>query len=129
MPVLAQLTTVVVDCADPVALAAFYRHATDWELTYSDQDFASLSAGSTGSGLAFVRVEGYQAPQWPEGSKHLHLDFAVADLEGAVEALLALGASRPEFQPGEGRWVVLTDPQGHPFCLVPAVTATAPTAN
>lgn len=125
MPVLEQLTTVVVDCVDPVALAAFYQHATGWQLTHSDKDFASLSAGSAGVGLAFVRVEGHRAPPWPDESAHLHLDFTVTDLERAVEALLALGASRPDFQPGEGQWVVLTDPQGHPFCLVPA----APTAN
>ncbi|GGV05858.1 glyoxalase [Streptomyces albospinus] len=123
MPVLEQLTTVVVDCADPVALAAFYQQATAWELTYSDKDFASLSTGTTGAGLAFVRVEGYQAPKWPEGSKHLHLDFTVTDLDRAVEELLALGASRPTFQPGEGQWVVLIDPQGHPLCLIPATTA------
>ncbi|MFE7465204.1 VOC family protein [Streptomyces sp. NPDC057499] len=123
MPVLEQLTTVVIDCADPVALAAFYQKATGWEITYSDEDFASLSADGAGPGLAFVRVEGYRTPQWPEGNKHLHLDFTVPDLDRAVEELLALGSSRPAFQPGEGQWVVLTDPQGHPFCLIPATTA------
>ncbi|MFG2912683.1 VOC family protein [Kitasatospora sp. NPDC048298] len=128
MPALEQLTTVVVDCADPVALADFYRKATGWELTHSDQDFCSLSAGSAGPGLAFVRVEGYRTPGWPEGSAHLHLDFTVPDLDRAVGELLALGASRPAFQPGEGQWVVLTDPEGGPFCLIPATTATTPTA-
>ncbi|MFE4592760.1 VOC family protein [Streptomyces laurentii] len=125
MSVLAQLTTVVVDCADPAALAAFYQKATGWELSYSDEDFASLDAGGTGAGagLAFVRVEGHQAQTWPEGNKHLHLDFTVSDLAGAVEELLALGASKPDFQPGEGQWVVLTDPQGNPFCLIPATAA------
>ncbi|MEV7233178.1 VOC family protein [Streptomyces sp. NPDC051020] len=122
MPVLEQLTTVVVDCADPVALAAFYQRVTGWELTYSDKDFASLSAGGTGAGLAFARVEGYQAPKWPEGSKHLHLDFTTSDPDRAVEELLALGATRPAFQPGDGQWVVLLDPHGHPFCLIPATT-------
>ncbi|MEU6663361.1 VOC family protein [Streptomyces sp. NPDC046821] len=117
---LEQLTTVVVDCANPLALADFYQKATGWELTNRDEDFASLDAGSTVPGLAFIRVEGYEAPQWPEGSKHLHLDFTVTDLDGAVEELLALGASRPAFQLGEGQWVVLIDPQGHPFCLIPA---------
>jgi len=28
-----------------------------------------------------------------------------------------LGATRPGFQPGDS-WVVLTDPEGHAFCLV-----------
>jgi hypothetical protein len=31
--------------------------------------------------------------------------------------VVALGATRPGFQPG-GSWVVLPDPGGHAFCLV-----------
>ena len=27
-------------------------------------------------------------------------------------------ATRPGFQPGGDSWVVLTDPEGHAFCLV-----------
>ncbi|MFI6938079.1 VOC family protein [Streptomyces sp. NPDC050418] len=127
MPALGQLATVVIDCADPEALAAFYRTATGWELTHSDKDFASLSADpdGTGPGLAFARVEDYQAPRWPEGSKHLHLDFTVSDLDRTAGELLALGASRPAFQPGDGDWLVLTDPEGHPFCLLPATPTAA----
>ncbi|MFI8456679.1 VOC family protein [Kitasatospora sp. NPDC085464] len=118
MPVLKQLSTIVIDCADPVALAAFYQKATGWEITHSDQDFASLGDG-TPVRLAFVRVDGYRAPGWPGGAAHVHLDFTVADVHRAAEELLAFGASRPEFQPGEDEWIVLTDPEGHPFCLTP----------
>ncbi|MEU8516826.1 VOC family protein [Kitasatospora sp. NPDC048722] len=125
MAVLEQLATVVVDCADPVALAAFYQKATGWEPTHSDQDFVALGAGGPGPGPAFVRVQGHRAPQWPAGGKQLHLDFTVPALDRAVDELLALGATRPVFQPGEGRWVVLVDPQGNPICLIPA----APVAN
>ncbi|MGW3075029.1 MULTISPECIES: VOC family protein [unclassified Kitasatospora] len=81
-------------------------------------------AGRSGCGRGGGRVEGYRTPGWPEGSTRLHLDFTVPDLDRAVEELLALGTSRPAFQPGEGQWVVLTDPQGGPFCLIPATTAT-----
>jgi len=111
---------VSVDCADPVALAAFYRHLTGWQLTDSSEEFASLTAGPAGPALAFVHVPGHRAPQWPEGDKRLHLDFTVADLARTVAGLLELGAARPEFQPGGDEWTVLTDPEGHPFCLVPA---------
>ncbi|GAA1233649.1 VOC family protein [Kitasatospora nipponensis] len=121
MPVLKQLSTVVIDCADPTALAAFYQKATGWEITHNDQDFASLGNG-TPVQLAFVRVDGYRSPGWPDGTRHVHLDFTVADVDGAAEELLGLGASRPEFQPGDGQWIVLTDPEGHPFCLTSATT-------
>ncbi|MBI0376387.1 VOC family protein [Streptomyces albiflaviniger] len=122
MPLLKQLSTVVFDCADPVALAAFYQKATGWEITHSEQNFASVG-NSAPVQLAFVRVEGYQPPGWPDGAKHVHLDFTVTDLDGAAEELVGIGASRPDFQPGEGQWVVLTDPEGHPFCLTPSDTS------
>jgi hypothetical protein len=41
----------------------------------------------------------------------------VTDLNVATKELLALGAAKPEFQPGEGQWTVLTDPEGHLFCI------------
>lgn len=115
MPAPAQLTTVVVDCADPGPLAEFYRAMTGWEVTYSDADFVYLGDGPIQ--LAFQRVEGYQPPAWPGPAKQAHLDFKVADVGRAVEQVVALGATKPQFQPGGDKWVVLVDPVGHPFCL------------
>ena len=37
----------------------------------------------------------------------------------ATKEMLELGATLPEFQPGE-TWRVLLDPSGHPFCLTQA---------
>lgn len=112
----AQLTTIVLDCADPGQLAEFYRAVTGWEVTSSDADSAYL--GNGGVQLAFVRVDGYEPPAWPGPAKQAHLDFQVDDLELEVKRLEALGATKPEFQPGEGEWTVLADPQGHLLCLV-----------
>jgi catechol-2,3-dioxygenase len=111
----AQLTTIVLDCADPAPLAEFYRAVTGWEVTSSDED--SIYLGGSGVQLAFVRVPDYQPPAWPGSAKQAHLDFHVADLDLAVKQLLALGATKPGFQPGEGQWTVLADPQGHLLCL------------
>jgi len=48
----------------------------------------------------------------------------VDDLDQATESLCAIGASHPNYQPGAGRWRVLLDPDGQPFCLIsPAHTA------
>lgn len=111
----ARLTTIVLDCADPGRLAEFYRAVTGWEVTSSDADSAYL--GNGGVQLAFVRVDGYEPPAWPGPAKQAHLDFQVDDLELEVKRLEALGATKPEFQPGEGEWTVLADPQGHLLCL------------
>ena len=41
----------------------------------------------------------------------------VPDLDAAEQAVLAIGATKAEHQPGESFRVFL-DPAGHPFCLV-----------
>ncbi|GGP71186.1 hypothetical protein GCM10010185_50320 [Saccharothrix coeruleofusca] len=67
--------------------------------------------------IGFQRVAGYAGPGWPDDRKHAHLDFTVGDVDQAVERLVALGATKPDFQPGAGKWVVLADPEGHLLCV------------
>jgi hypothetical protein len=45
-----------------------------------------------------------------------HLDFAVNDLEKAVDHAIQCGATRSE-QQFSSKWTVMFDPAGHPFCL------------
>jgi predicted enzyme related to lactoylglutathione lyase len=106
------VSTIIFDCADPRALAEFYRKATGWEVTSADDDFVYL-----GDGGPIQLVPEYRAPGRPDPTKQAHVDLKVADVDRAVAELVAAGAGRPEFQPGDGGWVVLTDPAGHPFCL------------
>ncbi|HEY6593128.1 MAG TPA: VOC family protein [Asanoa sp.] len=111
----ASLSSIVIDTADPAALAAFYGGVTGWAVSYQDDDFAILGDGPVK--LGFQRIEGYRPPGWPDPAKHAHLDLKVDDLETATKEVLALGAAKPDFQPGGNDWTVLTDPEGHPFCL------------
>ena len=48
----------------------------------------------------------------------MHLDLFVDDLDIAEAAAIGVGAVKAGFQPEPGRWRVLIDPSGHPFCLV-----------
>ncbi|MEU6505890.1 VOC family protein [Streptomyces sp. NPDC046942] len=118
MAVHAELTAITIDSADPRALAEFYRKVTGWDVAQADDDFVYLGQGPIQ--LAFQRVTGYRGPGWPDTAKHAHLDFKTADLEVAVKELLSAGATKPEFQPGEGEWTVLADPEGHLFCIASA---------
>ncbi|MFE0464316.1 VOC family protein [Kitasatospora sp. NPDC058965] len=120
MPGQLKLSAITLDCADPLALAAFYQQATGLPLhEKSDAEFAGLLSGP-GLLLGFQRVADYRRPQWPgqDQPQQFHLDFDVTDLAAATEELLALGATRPADQPGNGGWLVLLDPAGHPFCLI-----------
>lgn len=118
MTVHAELAAITIDCASPKTLAEFYRDVTGWEITHLDDDSAYVGEGPIQ--LAFQRVEGYRGPGWPDTGKHAHLDFTVTDVETATGRLLALGATVPDFQPGQGQWTVLADPEGHLFCIAAA---------
>lgn len=116
MPAIAELSSIVLDSADPVALASFYQKVTGWEVTSSDPDYAAVSNGGPIT-IGFNRVEGYRGPSWPDARKHAHFDLSVPDVEQATKEILELGATRPDFQPGGADWTVLADPEGHLFCL------------
>jgi predicted enzyme related to lactoylglutathione lyase len=116
---IAGLAMVNLDCADPPAIAAFYGAVLGWEVTYSEKEYSMITGGGTSVG--FGRIDGFTPPAWPDetGTKRYHLDLQVDDLDTAEAACRELGATVPDFQPGEGRWRVLLDPSGQPFCLSP----------
>ncbi|AJP00501.1 glyoxalase [Streptomyces cyaneogriseus subsp. noncyanogenus] len=119
MPLRMKLSAITLDCADPQALAEFYRQATGLRPhPASNGDFAGL-VSEDGLFLGFQRIDGHQPPTWPGRTvpQQIHLDFEVDDLDEAEARLVDLGASKPGHQPDEDRWRVLIDPAGHPFCL------------
>jgi catechol 2,3-dioxygenase-like lactoylglutathione lyase family enzyme len=119
--VIGRLHHIVLDCPDPDVLARFYSELLGWPITWRHQTWVVVAADARSSGLAFQRVTGYQAPDWPdpERPQQLHLDVMVDDLDEADPLVLALGARRlPTAEPDQG-WRVYADPVGHPFCLIP----------
>jgi hypothetical protein len=106
----------VIDCPDPGALAAFYGAMLDWKAEVSD-DWADIHA-EDGQHISFQQVQPYTPPQWPgqDVPQQTHLDVFVDDLDEAEAAVLALGATKHEHQPGT-TFRVFLDPAGHPFCL------------
>jgi predicted enzyme related to lactoylglutathione lyase len=109
---------VTLDCPDPQELAQFYSVLTGYEITWSSPEAAALS-GEGGLPINFQQVADFTPPEWPgqRTPQQFHLDFTVTDLDEAVAKVIALGAKPADFQPGEGRWRVMLDPAGHPFCL------------
>lgn len=53
---------VVLDCADPAGLAAFYSALLGLPVTYRDDDWVVVAANDESSGLAFQRAPGNQPP-------------------------------------------------------------------
>ncbi|MFE3414218.1 VOC family protein [Streptomyces mirabilis] len=121
MPLQMKLSAITLDCPDPLGLAGFYQQATGLELhPKSDAEFAGLN-GEGGLLVGFQRVDDYRAPSWPDQTvpQQLHICFKVEEtLDQAEAKLLELGAGKPEHQLDEAKYRVLTDPAGHPFCVV-----------
>ncbi len=115
-----QLLGFIIDCPDPMKLAAFYSEVTGCAIMEGSSDnFAGITFGEVD--LAFQRVEDYRPPRWPddEHPKQYHLDFEVDEIEPEQRRVVKLGATlQKDFIGPEGYgWQVYTDPVGHPFCL------------
>ena len=82
-----------------------------------DDDWWSIRA-EYGDSIGFQKVHDFRPPQWPgqEVPQQMHIDVVVDDLDAAEAAVLELGATKHEHQPGTSFRVFL-DPAGHPFCL------------
>ncbi|WP_433361722.1 VOC family protein [Actinoplanes sp. CA-142083] len=115
MPI-GRLHHVIIDCPEPLALAAFYSELLGRPITYSDDDFAVVSLDNRTSGLAFQRSGDQRPATWPDPAipQQIHLDVMVDDQAVAHERVLALGATALA-----GGDHVYADPAGHPFCLIP----------
>lgn len=119
-----KLYSFTIDCTDPYELAKFYAELLDWEILFYDEDYACVGAPGTNQGaypgIMFQRNPEYAPPVWPGKSKMqqqmAHIDFAVNDLEKAVQHAFHCGATIAKEQFSDG-WKVMLDPAGHPFCL------------
>lgn len=109
----------VIDCPDAGALATFYGALLDWEPKIDAADgWAEIRPSDGSDCISFQQVAGFRAPVWPgqDTPQQMHLDVIVDDLDAGEAAVLELGATKAETQPGTSFRVFL-DPAGHPFCL------------
>lgn len=111
------IAAIVVDCADPRAMAQFWGEATDWTVHEVTDDQATLrSAKGVGPYLEFLRKPGP-----PTVWTRIHLDllpYAGDDQAAEVARLRALGATDRDLGQGDVSWTVLADPEGNDFCVL-----------
>ena len=114
---LARLAMTTLDCADPEPLAEFWAALLGGTIIARTDDVAVVR--TDGIWIGAGRVPDYTPPTWPGGAtpKHIHLDLAVQDLDGAEAEALRLGARKADHQPRPDQWRIYFDPAGHPFCL------------
>jgi catechol 2,3-dioxygenase-like lactoylglutathione lyase family enzyme len=118
MVMIGRLSSVVIDCPDPPALARFYSELLGLPVTRVDDDWVVIGDRQSGRGrLAFQLAPDHQPPRWPDPAfpQQFHLDVLVDDIDEAEPKALALGATPLPSQ--EDGFRVYADPAGHPFCL------------
>ena len=98
---IARFPSIVIDCPDPRALATFYGAMLDWKVDIS-ADWAEVRADYDQC-ISFQQVEAYTPPGWPdqEVPQQMHLDVVVDDLDVGEAAVLELGATKHDHQPGD----------------------------
>jgi len=113
-----------VDCINPYELAKFYAELLKWEIPFHNEEYACVGAPGTNQGvypgITFQRNLEYKPPVWPDKpeaqQQMAHMDFAVNNLEEAVQYAIHCGAAIADKQFSDD-WKVMFDPAGHPFCL------------
>ena len=107
----------VLDCADPPALAAFWSEALGYTVFGSVDNYTLLvPAAETGGPQLLLQ----KVPEAKDGKNRMHLDIDAADIEAEAARLEALGARRLDPSPRSehgSAWVLMADPEGNEFCV------------
>jgi len=111
------IASVVVDCADPRAMARFWDQAMEWTLHEVTDDHAMLrSPAGVGPYLELRRTS-----DLPTVWNRVHLDllpYRGDDQAAEVARLQTLGATLADIGQGDVPWTVLADPEGNEFCVL-----------
>jgi len=106
----------VLDCADPEVLAAFWAPALGYTRLGAAGSYVLLAPeNGPAPNLLLQRV-----PEPKTAKNRMHLDIEIPDIEAEAGRLEGLGARRvhTETQSQFGvRWIVMADPEGNEFCV------------
>jgi Glyoxalase-like domain len=104
-----RLHGLVVDCADPVAIANWWGRVYDAEVIHHDRGFSTVQSVP---GMPILTMDFVPVPEPKTVKNRIHWDVVAPD----VEVLVAVGAvvlRRPDDDIG---WTVMADPDGNEFC-------------
>ncbi len=109
---------IVIDCADPEALAEFWAEALGYtKLGFLDPYVVLLPPVREHPPVMLQRV-----PEPKTAKARIHFDLRVPDIELEAKRLEALGARRIDIGQGENPgWITMADPEGNEFCVCPGV--------
>ena len=112
-----KIATIVLDVADLKRSASFWRDALGYVIDSDSATWVGMNdPQGKGASIGLQLRDDKKA-----GINHLHIDLAAADVEKEVMRLEKIGATRAKwpYYPEKATWVVMQDPDGNEFCIVP----------
>jgi predicted enzyme related to lactoylglutathione lyase len=109
-----EIADIIIDCSDPDRLALFWAGVLGRPIEGRKGPYVWLYRPPGASGVGFQKVAEPKA-----GKNRVHLDISVPDLAIAKAQIEALGGRRIEGYE-RGGFLVMIDPEGNEFCVVPA---------
>jgi len=104
-------------CDGSPAVGYFWSEVLGWPLVWDQDDETAIRSRHGGQFFTFG------PPLRPKIAKNrLHLDIAPSedgDQRAEIDRLVSLGATRIDIGQGDVSWVVMADPDGNEFCVVP----------
>jgi Glyoxalase-like domain len=123
----ASLLAVIVDCADPSAVARFWATVLSRDVAERNTDeFLVKDPTGASTPLYFMKV-----PEPKVTKNRLHIDVVTdGPMEDEVQRLVDAGATRvevrqdPDTLANPDTWTVMVDPEGNEFCVTSTATLT-----
>lgn len=104
-------------CEGSQEVGYFWSEALGWPLVWDQNQETSIRSPHGGP-----KVSWGGPPLAPKcGRYRMHFDLAPpagGDQQGEVDRLISLGATPVDIGHGDVNWVVMTDPDGHEFCVL-----------
>jgi catechol 2,3-dioxygenase-like lactoylglutathione lyase family enzyme len=105
-------------CDGTRAVGLFWSEVLGWPLVWDQDEETAIQSPSGGTKISW----GGPPVAEKTGKNRWHLDIAPplgGDQQAEVDRLVALGARRADIGQGDVRWVVMADPDGNEFCVLP----------
>ena len=106
-------------CDGSQKVGCFWSDALGWPLVWDQDQETAIRSPYGGSKITW----GGPALMPKTGTNRLHFDLAPpvpGDQQAEVDRLVSLGATRIDIGQGEASWVVMADPDGNEFCMLPS---------
>jgi predicted enzyme related to lactoylglutathione lyase len=107
------IADIIVDCSDPERVAAFWAGLLGRPVEGRKGPYVWLARPEGVVGVGFQQVAERKA-----GKNRMHLDLAVPDVLAGKARVESLGGRRADGYE-RGGYLVMADPEGNEFCLIP----------